>query len=187
VSSIPEEGGFGFCPVWRFDAPGGPDQEPTLVGKVPALCNPSGLTFRRLGSLYVTGSGVGGDEIAVLTPDSKNPPTATVFATGTPGANGLAFDGAGNLYASDGGTNQGRVFRGTSWPTASCSRTTVRCSLPTRPAARSGASTALCTTQLDGNRRDNSPNTAGDVRGTGMISCLDERLQMPRLPVGSRE
>ena len=40
-----------------------------------------------------------------------NPPVATGFATGTPGANGLAFDENGNLYVSDGGTNLGRVFR----------------------------------------------------------------------------
>jgi sugar lactone lactonase YvrE len=49
--------------------------------------------------------------MAVLTPDAASPPIATLFATGTPGANGLAFDRDGNLYASDGGTNQGRVFR----------------------------------------------------------------------------
>ena len=43
--------------------------------------------------------------------DPANPPVATGFATGTPGANGLAFDEQGNLYVSDGGTNLGRVFR----------------------------------------------------------------------------
>ena len=33
------------------------------------------------------------------------------FATGTPSANGVAFDEDGNLYVSDGGSAQGRVFR----------------------------------------------------------------------------
>src|SRR5204863_941681 len=80
-------------------------------GTVPAPCNPSGLTFDAHGNLYVSGSGATGDAIAVLTPNAAAPPVASIFASGTPGANGLAFDASGNLYASDGGTNQGRVFR----------------------------------------------------------------------------
>ena len=97
--------------MWHFDSSGGADQTPVVVGKVAPPCSPSGLTFGSDGRLYITGAGAAGDQIAVLAPDSNAPPTATIFATGTPGANGVAFDGAGNLYASDGGTNQGRVFR----------------------------------------------------------------------------
>jgi hypothetical protein len=45
----------------------------------------------------------------------------------------------------------------------------------------------FCTTSSDGNRRDNSPNSAGEVGpGTGFagkISCADERLQVPGLPL----
>ena len=305
---------LGFCPVWRFDAQGGANQEATLVGKVPAPCNPSGVAFDGAGRLYVTGSGAAGDAIAVLTPDQTSPPTATIFATGTPGANGLAFDRAGNLYASDGGTNQGRVFRvgpaggeakvlfrvppmansvgvgrvnstlqppaapnpqnivanglaftndgallvadtargalwrvafdadgnvvspegcdttysadtlcfenvfaqhpfldgsdgialdraGNVWsdanernaivvvdrqgrvteffrnpPGAGSLRNAGPLEFPTSPVI---SDRTLCTTQSDGNRRDNSPNTAGEVRGTGKISCLDQRLQVP--------
>ena len=62
----------------------------------------------------MTGFGAAGDEIGVVAPsdaDPANPPVATGFATGTPGANGVAFDDDGNLYVSDGGTAQGRVFR----------------------------------------------------------------------------
>jgi sugar lactone lactonase YvrE len=84
---------------------------PTVVGTVSPPCSPSGLTFDSAGRLYITGVGAAGDQIAVLTPSAAAPPVATIFATGTPGANGLAFDRDGNLYASDGGTNQGRVFR----------------------------------------------------------------------------
>lgn len=47
----------------------------------------------------------------------------------------------------------------------------------------------LCTSNSDGNRRDNSPATAGEIGGTGAprgkISCLDQRINVPgiRLPI----
>jgi sugar lactone lactonase YvrE len=47
----------------------------------------------------------------------------------------------------------------------------------------------FCTSQSDGNRRDNSPNTAGEVSpagpGIGKISCMDQELIIPglRLPI----
>jgi SMP-30/Gluconolactonase/LRE-like region len=47
----------------------------------------------------------------------------------------------------------------------------------------------FCTSQSDGNRRDNSPNTAGQVSptgpGIGKISCMDQELKIPglRLPI----
>ena len=38
----------------------------------------------------------------------------------------------------------------------------------------------LCTSNSDGNRRDNSPSTAGDIGGTGQprgkIVCIDQRV-----------
>jgi sugar lactone lactonase YvrE len=108
---VAARGGASACPVWRVDANGGANQTPVTVGSVPPPCSPSGLTFDAAGRLYVTGAGAAGDQIAVLKPDAAAPPVATIFATGTPGANGLAFDRHGNLYASDGGTAQGRVFR----------------------------------------------------------------------------
>jgi sugar lactone lactonase YvrE len=42
----------------------------------------------------------------------------------------------------------------------------------------------FCTTSSDGNRRDNFPNSGGEVAGTGKISCLDRPLAVPglRLP-----
>ena len=47
----------------------------------------------------------------------------------------------------------------------------------------------FCTSQSDGNRRDNSPNTAGEVSpagpNIGKISCMDQELKIPglRLPI----
>jgi sugar lactone lactonase YvrE len=108
---VAARGGASGCPVWRVDAAGPANQTPVVVGSVAPPCGPSGLTFDSAGRLYITGAGATGDAIAVLTPNDSAPPVATIFATGTPGANGLAFDRDGNLYASDGGTNQGRVFR----------------------------------------------------------------------------
>jgi sugar lactone lactonase YvrE len=94
------------CPITRVRASGG---DPVLVGNLPAPCGPAGLAFDDAGRLYVTDGGDG--EIHVLTPSADNPPTATVFATGVPGANGVAFDRRGNLWVSDGTTSQGRVWR----------------------------------------------------------------------------
>ena len=49
----------------------------------------------------------------------------------------------------------------------------------------------FCTANSDGNRRDNSPNAAGEVNqggpegARGKISCMDQELEIPglRLPV----
>jgi hypothetical protein len=45
----------------------------------------------------------------------------------------------------------------------------------------------LCITHSDGNRRDNSPNTRGEVRPDGpevaKISWLDQQLDVPGLPL----
>jgi hypothetical protein len=49
------------------------------------------------------------------------------------------------------------------------------------------AERTLCTTSSDGNRRDNAPNSGGEVgpgKGfVGKISCAGERLQVPGLPL----
>jgi sugar lactone lactonase YvrE len=55
---------------------------------------------------------------------------------------------------------------------------------PTSPVL---ASRRFCTTSSDGNRRDNSPNSAGEARPAsavvGKVSCLDQRLRAPGLPL----
>lgn len=90
------------CPILRVPASGG---TPQVAGTIPAPCNPTGLAFDASGRLYVADEA----DIYVLTPSTAAPPAATVFATGVPGANGVAFDERGNLWVSDGGTGQGRV------------------------------------------------------------------------------
>ena len=97
------------CPVWRVNL-----VNPALVvvGFVPApsattQCSPSGLAFDRADRLYVTE----GDKIYRFLPDATTQPLASVFASGVPGANGVAFDRDGNLWTGDGTTGQGRVWR----------------------------------------------------------------------------
>jgi sugar lactone lactonase YvrE len=90
------------CPVFRTR-----DGSSAVVGHLPGPCNPAGLAFGPDGRLYIADT----DRIMVLRPSAAAPPTATVFASGVPGANGVAFDRRGNLWVSDGGTAQGRVWR----------------------------------------------------------------------------
>jgi sugar lactone lactonase YvrE len=97
------------CPVWRV-ALGNPAL--MLVGNVPApsattTCSPSGLTFGANGNLYLSEA----DKIYTFAPNGITPPTATVYASGVPGTNGLAFDRLGNLWTADGTTGQGRVWK----------------------------------------------------------------------------
>ena len=97
------------CPVWRVNI-----AKPSLVvvGFIPApsataVCLPLGLAFDQGGKLYTGES----DRIYSFFPDAATPPIAGVFASGVPGANGLAFDEDGNLWTSDGTTGQGRVWK----------------------------------------------------------------------------
>ena len=92
------------CPVYRVPSTGG---TAAVVGTIPAPCNPAGLAFDHAGRLFVAN----GETVVSFVPDAANPPSATVFTRGVPGANGLAFDRHGALWISDGGTGQGRVWR----------------------------------------------------------------------------
>jgi len=92
------------CPVWQISL-----ASPSLVtvGTVPAPCSPSGIAFDAKGDLFVADN----DKVWTFTPNAATPPTATIYATGVPGTNGLAFDRGGNLWTGDGTTGQGRVWK----------------------------------------------------------------------------
>ena len=309
------------CPVWRIATA---TQAVTQIGFLPAPCSPSGLAFGRDGRLYVTGGNApANDTILVLRPGTAAT-AATVFATGVPAANGLAFDRRGTLWASDGGNAKGIVYRiapsggtgveafrvppmansigvgrqngtlqGVTPNTPSPQNITANGIVVTRDGGLVVADTArgalwnvrldgngrvsspvgcdetytadtlcldnvrvehpalegadgialdaagriwvdanerntvavvdqrggvteffrnpvdpatsrrnagplefptspvflgrqFCTTSSDGNRRDNFPNTAGEVAGSGKISCLDQRLDVPGVPLPVR-
>jgi sugar lactone lactonase YvrE len=101
---------FGLpCPVWKINL-----TTPSLVevGNIPApsassVCAPLGLAFNAAGDLFVAD----GNRISFLTPNAVTRPTASVYATGVPGTNGVAFDHDGNLWTGDGGTGLGRVWK----------------------------------------------------------------------------
>lgn len=95
------------CPVLRVN----PDPPIAVqqVGQISASCFPLGMAFNSAGELFIANAAQG--KIVSLVPDAGSPPTATDFASGVPGVNGLAFDKDGNLFASDGVTNQGRVWK----------------------------------------------------------------------------
>lgn len=96
------------CPVWRVNSD---IENPPLVvvGHIPAPCAPLGLAFDHAGKLFVTEPNTG--TIFSFFPNAGAPPRAMAFASGVPGANGVAFDEDGNLWTSDGVTGQGRVWK----------------------------------------------------------------------------
>ncbi len=108
------------CPIWKINI-----NNPALVevGKItpntlPSTCGFAGIALNDVGDVFVADGA--GARIFSFAPNSGSPPTVSMpYAIGTPGANGLAFDEKGNLWASDGVTGQGRVWKITG-PGANC-------------------------------------------------------------------
>jgi streptogramin lyase len=111
------------------------------------------------------------------------------------GADGIALDRAGNVWVDpnernaivvvDRGGDVSEFFRN---PVDTGNlRNAGPLEFPTSPVL---AGRRLCTTSSDGNRRDNSPNSAGEAAPAspvvGKVSCLDQRLSVSGepLPVG---
>jgi len=98
------------CPIWKINL-----QNPslTVIGNIPvalaATCAFSGIALDALNNLYQADGTAG--RIYTFTPNAASPPDATIFASGVPGTNGLAFDEDGNLWTGDGVTGLGRVWK----------------------------------------------------------------------------
>lgn len=109
------------------------------------------------------------------------------------GSDGIVLDRAGNIWAAANERNAvvvvsrtGRVrefFRSPPDPTTRL-RNNGPLEFPTSPFI---AGRTLCLTQSNGNRRDNSPNSGGEVGpghpATAKISCLRQPLAAPGLPL----
>jgi len=109
------------------------------------------------------------------------------------GADGIALDAAGNIWADPNERNaiavvtrKGEVievFRNSPDATTRL-RNTGPLETPTSPFLLGDK---FCTANSDGNRRDNSPNAPGEIPalGAGKISCMDQPLKIPgmRLPI----
>jgi hypothetical protein len=108
------------------------------------------------------------------------------------GADGIALDAAGRIWVDANERNtiavadqRGGVtefFRNPVDP-ATSRRNDGPLEFPTSPVL---LGRQLCTTSSDGSRRDNFPNTGGEVVGTGKISCLDQPLNVPGVPLPVR-
>ena len=112
------------------------------------------------------------------------------------GADGLVLDQSGNLWVAANERNaivvvepNGRVVQFFRNPVDGTTglRNAGPLETPTSPMFLGHS---FCITQSDGNRRDNSPNAAGEVGpGTGFlgkVSCLDDRLSIPGVPLPIR-
>jgi len=112
------------------------------------------------------------------------------------GADGIALDRAGNVWVVPNERNALIVVtaRGSAvevFRNAPDATTKLRNGGPLEfPTSPFISGHRLCLTQSDGGRRDNFPNSAGEASPTGTvrakISCLDQRLPIPGLPLPVR-
>lgn len=112
------------------------------------------------------------------------------------GADGIALDETGNIWVSANERNAIAVVSDTGEVTevfrnAPNATTQLRNVGPLEsPASPFLSGRTLCTSNSDGNRRDNSPNTAGEITpvgpNRGKISCMDELTNASGLPLPIR-
>ncbi len=111
------------------------------------------------------------------------------------GVDGIALDEAGNVWA-DANERNAVVFVFTTRQAIDVFRNPLDATTQLRNAGPLETPTSpvvvghkFCTANSDGNRRDNFPNTAGEINPggplRGKISCLDQRVTIPgmKLPV----
>jgi sugar lactone lactonase YvrE len=184
--------------------------QPAVSGAPPATQGivANGLAFDRDGRLFIADTARGalwrvrvnerGNVVAptgcdaTFTADTLCLDALFVQHPALDGADGIALDRSGNVWVDANERNaiavvnrRGEVsefFRNP--PGADSLRNAGPLEFPTSPVL---AGRTLCTTSSDGNRRDNSPNTAGEAspgsQVVGKVSCLDQRLETPGLPL----
>lgn len=185
-------------------------QNGTLQGTTPNAANPqdivaNGIAVTRGGDILVADTARGalwqvsldrsGRLRSPVGCDQTYPPDTlclTDLRTESPfleGADGIALDAAGRVWVDanernaivvvDNANRFTEFFRNPVDATSG-RRNAGPLETPTSPVFLGHR---LCTTSSDGNRRDNFPNSAGEVTNTGKISCLDQRLAVPGLPL----
>jgi sugar lactone lactonase YvrE len=98
----------GQCTVWSIASNGAVSQVGVVPRPTDTACAPRGLEFRN-GHLYISDQGTGADGwVFEMDPETGQ---ATIFASGVPGANGIAFDSHGNLWITDSQRGFGRVYK----------------------------------------------------------------------------
>lgn len=189
------------------------------LGSQPLVAN--GLAFNRHGDLYIADTARGAIWKAEFRRNGElKSPTGcdTTFTANTlcldnvfvahpylEGTDGIALDREGNIWNSANERNAIVVVT-TKGDVVEVFRNPVNAAglrnsadpavgnnhileLPTSPFL---LGRKFCTSQSDGNRRDNSPNTAGEVNqagpvgARGKISCMDQPLEIPGLPLPVR-
>ena len=167
------------CNVWEIDTNTALPSK-ARVGNVGAAgCRPSGLTLDANGDLFITTAG-GGGVIYTLTPNAGDPTgadaTGKVYATGVPGANGVAFLG-NDLFVTDGTANKGFVWKidsCTTFPAVPCAPVEFLRVPPRRNGTADGGNVLPA----------NQPDGVGTVRYTVPRHQLDPDLSalLPLFP-----
>lgn len=172
------------------------------AGSQPLVAN--GLAFDRRGNLFIADTARGAIWKVRFRSDGTVASRMACDTTFTPntlcmsnvfvahpyldGADGLVLDVGGNMWVSANERNAiiyvqsngfvHEVFRNAPDP-ATQLRNTGPLESPASPVL---AGNKFCTSNSDGNRRDNSPATAGEIGGTGQprgkITCLDQRVSV---------
>jgi sugar lactone lactonase YvrE len=181
----------------------------------------NGVAFNHQGDLFIADTGRGaiwraqfdrqGDLISptgcdtTFTPNTLCLENIFVQHPALEGTDGIALDKAGNIWNAANERNAIvvvtkdrqviEIFRNP--PNAAGLRNSADPSygdnhileLPTSPVL---FEKTFCVANSDGNRRDNSPNSVGEINSggpvgaRGKISCMDQRLQIPGLPMPVR-
>lgn len=180
----------------------------------------NGLAFTREGDLYIADTARGAIWQAAFDRHGNLKSPTNCDTTFTPntlcldnifvahpyleGTDGIALDQAGNIWNSANErnaiivvTNDGRVAEVFRTPVnASGLRNSADTPAGNQrilefPASPFLLGKTLCTSNSDGDRRDNSPRAAGEINGgagdaRGKISCMDQDLLVPGLPLPVR-